>query len=305
MSSTGPLVVVTGANGFVGARICQLLVKRGARVRAVLRRAGTAPALPDVAEAVGDFTDPEFAAAVVSGAHAVITTVHPMGSDRATQHRVSVEGTPALARAAAGAGAQRLIHISTAAVYDRSPGVGDIDESSALVDDDANDYAVTNRDTDLALAGVDGITRVLLRPPAILGPGPTSTWNALRPDAMRSQESARHANPEQTFPWVHLDDLASLAADLATGTIPDGSDPATGPVAGSCTALNVVVAARAVLADYFGAVTGALGVDPVWEQAPAWTGRLLSDRAQSWGWTATVDLHQALAEIAQEIDRSA
>ena len=89
-------------------------------------------------------------------ATSVITTVHPMGSDRATQHRIGVQGTTVLARAAASAGVERLIHISTAAVYDRSPGIGDVDESSALVGDDANDYAVTKRDTDLALADVDG-----------------------------------------------------------------------------------------------------------------------------------------------------
>jgi nucleoside-diphosphate-sugar epimerase len=73
-----------------------------------------------------------------------------------------------LVRAAASAGIDRLIHISTAAVYDRSPEIGEVDESSALVGDDANDYAVTKRDTDRVLADVDGITRVLLRPPAIL-----------------------------------------------------------------------------------------------------------------------------------------
>ena len=291
-----PIVVVTGANGFVGSRICETLVQRGARVRAIVRRAGTAPEFPGVVEVVGDCTDPDFAATVVSGATSVVSTVHPMGSDRATQHRIGVEGTAVIARAAASAGVQRLIHISTAAVYERSPGIGDVDESSALVGDDAGDYAVTKRDTDRALADVDGITRVLLRPPAILGPGPTSTWNTLRPAAIRDEERDRRTIANQTFAWVHLDDLASLAADLAGGRLPDAADPATGPVRDACVALNVA-AARATQRDYFEAVTGALGVDPVWVQAPAWTGALLADRARGWGWIPTVDLGQALAEI--------
>jgi 2-alkyl-3-oxoalkanoate reductase len=296
MSSPAGTVVVTGANGFVGSRICEALIERGARVRAIVRRAGTAPLLPGVAELVGEFADPDLAAAAVSGATSVVTTVHPMGADRAAQHRIAVEGTPVLARAAASAGVERLIHISTAAVYDRSPGIGDVDESSALVADDANDYAVTKRDTDLALADVDGITRVLLRPPAILGPGPTSTWNTLRPAAMRDDEQARRAVADQTFPWVHLADLASLVADLASGRVPDTADPATGPVSQACVPLNVA-AARATQRDYFEAVTGALEVDPVWEEAPAWTGRVLNHRARRWGWTPTVDLTHALAEI--------
>jgi nucleoside-diphosphate-sugar epimerase len=219
-----------------------------------------------------------------------------MGSERATQQRIGVEGTLVMARAAAAAGVERLIHISTAAVYDRSPEIGDVGESSALVGDDANDYAVTKRDADLALADVEGITRVLLRPPAILGPGPTSTWNTLRPAAIRDDEQAPRVIADATFAWVHVADLASLAAELASGRVPDGADPAAGPVADACTPLNVA-AARATQRDYFEAVTGALGVDPVWEQAPAWTGQILADRAHGWGWTPTVDLAQASEEI--------
>jgi nucleoside-diphosphate-sugar epimerase len=129
---TTPVVVVTGANGLVGAHVCAALVERGATVRAVVRRAGGAPALRDVEEWVGDFTDATFAADVVAGADAVVTTVHPMGDDRETQERIGVRGTTTIARAAAAAGVTWLVHVSTAAVYDRSPGVGDVDESGAL-----------------------------------------------------------------------------------------------------------------------------------------------------------------------------
>jgi nucleoside-diphosphate-sugar epimerase len=297
MSSSTSVVVVTGANGLVGSRVCAALVERGTRVRAIVRRAGTGPELARVAEVVGDFAEPEFAATVVSGASSVVTTVHPMGSDRATQQRIGVAGTLVVARAAASAGIGRLIHISTAAVYDRSPEIGDVDEASALVDDDAGDYAVTKRDTDLALAGVDGITRVLLRPPAILGPGPTSVWNTLRPAAMRENAQARRAIADATFAWVQVADLASLAADLASGRIPDAADQANGPGPDACTPLNVATAC-ATQRDYYEVVTGALGVEPVWEEAPARTGRILANRARGWGWAPTVDFAQASDEIA-------
>ena len=109
--TTAPVVVVTGANGLVGARTCAALTERGATVRAVVRREGSAPALPGVEEWVGEFFDPELAAARRRGADAVVTTVHPMGSDRETQHRIAVEGTPVLARAARDAGVDRLVHV--------------------------------------------------------------------------------------------------------------------------------------------------------------------------------------------------
>lgn len=291
-----PVVVVTGANGLVGARVCAALAERGASVRAVVRRPGTAPRLTGVEERVGEFGEPAFAAVVTAGATAVVTTVHPMGSDLETQRRVGVDATTTFARAAAAAGVGRLVHVSTAAVYDRSPGRGDVDESSPLVGDDAHDYAVTKRDTDAVLATVDGPTRVLVRPPAILGAGESSMWNTLRPAAIRTDESARHAVPEQTFSWVHVDDLAAFVADLATGRIADAADPGDGPVAGGCTPVNVA-AEPGTARDYYGTLTRALGVDPVWDDAPAWTGRIRADRARRWGWTPTVDLATALTEI--------
>ena len=300
--TSSPVVVVTGANGLVGSRTVQLLVERGARVRAVVRRAGTAPHLDGVEERVGDFSDPGFAKDAVEGAEAVVTTVHPMGADRDTQRRVGVEGTQVLARAARDAGVARLVHVSTAAVYDRSPDVGDVDESSSLVGDDADTYAVTKRDTDAALAEIDGITRVLVRPPAILGAGESSVWNSLRPAGMRDHEKARHAVPGQSFAWVHLDDLATLIADVTSGRVPTTTDGGSGPIAGACTEVNAA-AGPATVRDYYETVTGALGVEPVWDEAPAWTGRILAGRAHGWGWSPAVDLAQALAEVRAGLAR--
>ena len=296
------VVVVTGANGLVGAAVCRALAERGATVRAVVRRAATAPDLPGVEEVVGDFLDPVFVARVVAGTDAVITTVHPMGSERAVQDRVGVEGTAALARAARDAQVPCLVHVSTAAVYERSPGVGDVDETSPLVGDAAGDYAVTKRDADAALGDVDGITRVLLRPPAILGPGESSVWNSRRPAEMRAAEDDRRANPEATFAWVHVTDLAALAADVALGRVAPSADPDHGLVEGSCTALNVA-AGPATARDYVGTVTAALELVPVWEDGPAWTGQIVAARAHAWGWTPNVDLAGALTELREGLRR--
>lgn len=295
--AAAPVVVVTGANGFVGSHVCAALVERGAQVRAVVRRAATTPDLPGVEEVVGEFSDPDVARRVVEGAAAVVTTVHPMGSDRETQQRIGVEGTTTIARAAAEAGVDRFVHVSTASVYDRSAGAGDVDEASALAPDDGDDYSVTKRDTDAALASVDGTTRVLVRPPAILGPGETSIWNTLRPADLRDDETQRRDVPDRTFAWVHVVDLASFLADVAVGLVAAHDDPEAGPVAGGCTPVNLA-AAPATQRDYYGTVCAALGVDPVWDDGPAWTGRIVSDRAHGWGWRPTVDRDRALTEIA-------
>jgi nucleoside-diphosphate-sugar epimerase len=293
---TSPVVVVTGANGLVGSHVVAALAERGATVRAVVRRVGTAPQHPGVEEHVGDFADPAFAATVVAGADALVTTVHPLGSGRDDQRRVGLDGTLSIADAAVDAGVPLLVHVSTAGVYDRSPGVGDVDESAALVPDDASAYSVVKRDVDAALERLQGATRVLLRPPAILGPGATSVWNTVRPAQIRDDEAERHANPAQTFAWVHVDDLASIAADVATGAIVTGDDPESGPVAGGCTPVNVA-SGPATQRDYLGAVAEALGVEPTWDDGPAWTGQVVAERARRWGWAPRVDLPTALAEL--------
>ena len=170
MLTSSPVVVVTGANGFVGSAVCRALVERPAQVRAVVRRAGSAPALDGVTELVGEFDDGGFAWVVTQGADAVVTTVHPMGSSRGVQHRVGVEGTPVLARAARDAGVARFVHVSTAGVYDRTAGVGDVAEDGALLPEGSGEYPDTKNATDAALAQVGALTTVLVRPPGSWAP---------------------------------------------------------------------------------------------------------------------------------------
>jgi nucleoside-diphosphate-sugar epimerase len=93
---------------------------------------------------------------VTQGADAVVTTVHPMGSSREVQHRVGVEDTPVLARAARDAGVARLVHVSTVGVYDLSADVGDVAEDGALLPEGSGDYTVTKNATDASLAQVGG-----------------------------------------------------------------------------------------------------------------------------------------------------
>jgi nucleoside-diphosphate-sugar epimerase len=209
---------------------------------------------------------------------------------------VGVEGTPVLARAARDAGVARLVHVSTAGVYDRSAGVGDVAEDGALLPEGSGDYPDTKNATDAALAQVGGITTVLVRPPAIMGAGDTSVWNTLRPRAIRDGD--RRANPAQTWAWVHVADLAALIADVATGAVATADDPGRGPVAGGTTPV-IVAGEPATSRDYLGTVTDALGVAPEWTDAPVWTGQLRNDRARRWGWAPRVSLARAMEELRQ------
>ena len=149
-----PVVVVTGANGLVGARVSDALVRRGATVRAVVRRPGTAPEQEGLEEHVGDFGDAAFAAQVLAGADAVVTTVHPMGSrarhpapGRRRGHRPPGRGGPRRRRRPA------RPRLDRRRLRPQPDGTVDVDESSALVGDDADAYGATKRDIDPAIAG--------------------------------------------------------------------------------------------------------------------------------------------------------
>ncbi len=295
-AAPSPVVVVTGANGLVGSRTCAALVDRGATVRAVVRRSGTAPALAGVEEWVGEFHDPDFAAAVVAGASAVVTTVHPMGTDFETQHRVAVEvrrssrGRPAtrVSNAWCTSPPRRSMTARPGSVTSMRPPRWSPTMPTPTPSPSGTPTPPWPRST-VSPASCSARRRSS-------APGESSIWNTLRPAAIRDEEQARRAVPDQSFAWVHVDDLASLAADVASGRVETSTDPERGPVAGACTVVNVA-AGPATARDYYETVTGALGLEPVWDDGPAWTGRILAGRAHGWGWVPTVDLTRALAEI--------
>lgn len=291
---TTSTIVVTGANGFVGSHTCAALSERGVRVRAVVRREGTAPQLPNVEEWVGEFHDPSCATELCAGADVVINTVHPMRD--ASLEDQSAHWAETLARAAHHCGVPLFIQVSTTSVYRREADTGDVDEHSPLVDDTARPYATTKRDADLALSGVEGITRVLVRPTAILGSGGSSSWNTLRPAALRDDASARVEDPDRTFGWVHVSDLADLIADVATGAIAPADDPEKGPVPGAATAVNAVSGNR-TWRDYMGPVCDAVGVSPEWQTRPAFRAELRAERARAWGWQPRVGFDEAMREL--------
>ena len=134
----------------------------------------------------------------------------------------------------------RLVHVSTAAVYDRSPEAGDVDESSR-----AGGRRTATTTPYQAATPTSRSPRSTASPRCCCAPRPSSARARPRSGTRcaragpRRRVRAAAPSPTQTFPWVHVDDLAPVAADLATGRIPSGSDPATGPVEGGCTPLNV------------------------------------------------------------------
>lgn len=107
-----PLILVTGATGYVGGRLLRALEDRGERVRCVSRR----PELlrPRVAAETqvvgGDVLDHGSMRAALDGVHTVYYLVHSMGSSRPFDE-ADREAARAFAEAARDAGVQRVVYL--------------------------------------------------------------------------------------------------------------------------------------------------------------------------------------------------
>ncbi|MXO91093.1 SDR family NAD(P)-dependent oxidoreductase [Pontixanthobacter aquaemixtae] len=111
----GKLVVMTGGSGFLGSRIAQALLERGARLRIASRnpeRAFTLKPLADLGQlqfARCDIRNERDVAAVMQGADLVINLV---GGFKGDLVELIGEGAGNVARAAKDAGAAAMVHIS-------------------------------------------------------------------------------------------------------------------------------------------------------------------------------------------------
>jgi 2-alkyl-3-oxoalkanoate reductase len=272
-------VLVTGATGFVGGRVARRLVGRGDDVIAVVRSPSDALSDLGVEQRIVSLGDLEGVQRAADQAGAIVHTAAVAGPDHETAHRVNVEGTQAVAGAAL-LSSQRLVHVSTTSVYDLAK-VGDVTvgEATPLVHRDGeapptsssgNAYATTKAAAEDAVVRAvrTGLAGVILRPPAVLGAGPTSTWGTRVPARIREgQGPAIH--PESTFGWVHVEDLV----DAVVAALDADAEVVRG--------LTVnVVGGHVPFGDYRDAVTAFLGDVPPSPDVPAdaWRGSYATDR---------------------------
>jgi nucleoside-diphosphate-sugar epimerase len=114
-------VLVTGAAGFLGAHLTDLLVARGERPRALIRPGDTAKALEeaDIDVHRGDLCDRAALEAALSGVDRVLhcaARTGPWGPE-AEYERTNVRGLETLVRAALTAGVRRVVHVSSITVH--------------------------------------------------------------------------------------------------------------------------------------------------------------------------------------------
>jgi nucleoside-diphosphate-sugar epimerase len=167
-TSVPPTIVVTGAQGFVGRRVVELLAPRAPGLRAGVFEGGPAAELASGAVPVPlDVMNPDQIAAAVRGADVV---VHCAMGDA----RVTMAGTENVLAAARRENVRRVVHLSSAVVYGKVTGI--VDERRPLQSDGwaYTDWKIAGEKAcEAARAG--GLDVAVLRPSIIYGPR-AATW---------------------------------------------------------------------------------------------------------------------------------
>jgi len=181
------IILVTGAQGFVGQPLSFALTKQGYQVRAALRgnfQTNDGQQTISVGEINGDthWAEALVDVAVVIHLAARVHVMNETAADALSAYRkVNVEGTLNLARQAVQAGVKRFIFISSIKVNGESTVLGHpFREEQTPAPLDA--YGISKYEAELALqqlAKETGLELVIIRPVLIYGPGVKANFKAM------------------------------------------------------------------------------------------------------------------------------
>lgn len=203
------LIALTGATGFVGRRVLALCAESALAVRVLARRpAALDPALNPGLEIVeGDILDDTALHELTAGAAAVIHCAGAITALRPdTFTSVNVEGTRRLVAAARRARNGRFVHVSSLAA--REPGLSGYGLSKRLGEREVMDGLAPDR-------------WVIVRPPAVYGPGDAATLPLM--DQLTRRTAWLPGTRRQRFSLIYVDDLARALLLLARSREPCGS----------------------------------------------------------------------------------
>jgi predicted dehydrogenase/nucleoside-diphosphate-sugar epimerase len=173
----GRRVLLTGATGFIGCRVAEILALRdGWQVRAVIHNPGNASRLARLPVELiqGDLQDEATLREQMTGCDAVVhCAVGTAWGQRQEIFKVTVDGTRKLAEAALAAGVKRFVHLSTISVYgDDGAMTGTIDETTPVKPASGSEYGESKAAAERAIQELvrKGLPAVIFRPARVFGP---------------------------------------------------------------------------------------------------------------------------------------
>lgn len=191
-------LAISGATGFVGARLLDLAIDAGHGVRALTRR--PQPPRDCVTWIDGALDVPDSLDRLVKGVDAVIHVAGVINApDAAGFEAANVIGTSAILAAAEVAAVARFVHVSSLAA--REP--------------DLSRYGASKARSE-ALVAASPLSTAIVRPPAVYGPGDRETLELFR----MAKRGQIFVPPRGRLSLLHVDDLARLLLALAAPDAP-------------------------------------------------------------------------------------
>ncbi|HXH20593.1 MAG TPA: NAD(P)-dependent oxidoreductase [Dehalococcoidia bacterium] len=217
-------VLITGANGFLGSHVADRLAAAGHDLRLLLRRTSRTDFIDGLAfqRAEGDIRDPASLEAAVEGVDGV---VHCAGLTTALSEReyrqVNEEGTRSLVEAAARAGVNRFVYISSLAAQGPSPD-GAFYDPMEVEPSPRSPYGKSKLAGERqVLARAGDMTVVSLRCPVIYGPRDRALLPLYR--LVRFRIMPLYGDGQHQISWVYVKDAASAIACCLEGEVQSGS----------------------------------------------------------------------------------
>lgn len=173
---SGKTVLVTGASGFIGSHVARELMKKGVRVRAMVRNPSKARDLAGAGASVvtGDMTAPASIAGATQGCQAVFHFAGTTNEFKPRAHfeRVNIDGTRLLAEAALRDRVERFIHVSTVWVYGLWSGPEVCETSPCRESGQAYSDTKLGAEREVRRLIVEsGLPAIILQPSEVYGPG--------------------------------------------------------------------------------------------------------------------------------------
>jgi nucleoside-diphosphate-sugar epimerase len=255
-------VLVTGAAGFVGNHLVEMLVERGDDVRALVQPnqdTDCLRTLPGVEVICGDLTDTPSLKRAVQGVqriYHIAAKIGPWGPEKAYQ-AINVQGLADLIFAAMEAGVYRIVHTSSITVYGHQlRGIVTEDHPYHVENNPYNRSKIAGEQLIFRLVKERGAPVVIVRPAWIYGPRDRASFGRFV-NLVASGKGWLLGAGNNIVPVVHVRDVTQGLIKAG-----DASDEVVGR------AYNIADDRRVTQAEYLNTIADALQVPHVSRKLP-------------------------------------